>query len=138
MAPSLKTQASKKTISELIDNDQEILISTALTLPVLIFAMSEMIPGRRWFKGVMLNAQVLSWIQFLLATPCRALGRFPVVCAVGWASIRFTHLEHVHAYIHWNGSCVFVQHSGASGCIPDLFGPKKAWSHYISLKQPLH
>lgn len=88
MALEPKDASLEEDTSELMDMTKRFWISTALTLPVFILAMSEMIPGQPVQKA--LNAQALSWIQFLLATPVVLWGGFPLF-ARGWASIRTMH-----------------------------------------------
>ena len=60
-------------------------VSAALTLPVLILAMSEMIPGRPLDAAIPPHLSV--WLQALLATPVVLWGGKPFF-ERGWASIR--------------------------------------------------
>jgi Cu+-exporting ATPase len=60
-------------------------ISLALTIPVLILGMSDLIPGQplqHW-----LSAGVIGWIELLLATPVVLWGGWPFF-ERGWASIK--------------------------------------------------
>ncbi len=59
-------------------------ISAALSLPVLVLAMSDMIPGQPVQHALSIRA--ISWIEFLLATPVVIWGGWPFF-ERGWASI---------------------------------------------------
>ncbi len=66
---------------ELIDMTRRFWISTALTLPLLVLAMGEMVLGRPLFSG-----QALLWAQPALATPVVLWGGKPFF-ERGWASL---------------------------------------------------
>ena len=60
-------------------------ISLALTIPVLVLGMSDLIPGQplqHW-----LSARAIGWIELLLATPVVLWGGWPFF-ERGWASIK--------------------------------------------------
>ena len=59
-------------------------ISTALTIPVFLLAMSEMIPGRP--THTLISMGTLQWIQFFLATPVVLWGGWPFFQR-GWQSV---------------------------------------------------
>jgi P-type Cu+ transporter len=59
-------------------------ISVALTIPVLILGMSDLIPGQPLQQ--FLSMRAIGWIEFLLATPIVLWGGFPFFQR-GWASI---------------------------------------------------
>ena len=59
---------------EFIDMKRRFWISAALTLPVFILAMAEMLPN---FHDNRSAGQVSLWIQFVLATPVVLWGGFP-------------------------------------------------------------
>ncbi len=59
-------------------------VSAALSLPVLFLGMSEMIPGRPIQHA--LPPQLLTWVEFVLATPVVLWGGAPFFQR-GWASI---------------------------------------------------
>jgi Cu+-exporting ATPase len=59
-------------------------ISVALSLPVLVLSMSDMIPGQPVQHALSMRA--ISWIEFLLATPVVIWGGWPFF-ERGWASI---------------------------------------------------
>ncbi len=69
---------------ELRDMKRRFWVSTALTLPVLFLAMSEMIPGQPVQHA--LSPRLLTFIQFALATPVVLWGGWPFFQR-GWASI---------------------------------------------------
>ncbi len=69
---------------ELIDMSRRFRISVALTAPVFIIAMAEMIPGLALES--LASQTVLQWLQFLLATPVVLWGGWPFFVR-GWQSI---------------------------------------------------
>jgi Cu+-exporting ATPase len=69
---------------ELVDMTRRFRISLVLTLPVLLLAMSEMLPGRLVQQA--LSARVLTWLQFAFATPVVLWGGWPFFQR-GWLSI---------------------------------------------------
>src|SRR5882672_2324623 len=69
---------------ELSDMTRRFWISLALTLPVFLLAMSEMLPGRPVHHA--LSARALTWIQFAFATPVVLWGGWPFFQR-GWLSI---------------------------------------------------
>src|SRR5499426_3258079 len=69
---------------ELKDMKRRFWVSVALTLPVLLLAMSEMIPGRPIQHA--LSPRLLTFIQFALATPVVLWGGWTFF-ERGWASI---------------------------------------------------
>jgi Cu+-exporting ATPase len=69
---------------ELKDMKRRFRISLALTLPVFLLAMSEMIPGQPVQHTI--GSRLLTFIQFALATPVVLWGGWPLFQR-GWASI---------------------------------------------------
>jgi Cu+-exporting ATPase len=69
---------------ELVDMTRRFWISLILTTPLLLLAMSEMIPGQPLQHA--LSGRLLTWIQFLLATPVVLWGGWPFFQR-GWTSI---------------------------------------------------
>ncbi len=69
---------------ELKDMRRRFWTSLALTTPLLIAAMGEMIPG--WPLKRILSAQLLSWIELAIATPVVLWGGWPFFVR-GWQSI---------------------------------------------------
>ncbi len=69
---------------ELTDMTRRFWICLVLTIPVFLLAMSEMIPGQPVQNA--LGYQVVTWMQFVLATPVVWWGGWPFFQR-GWASI---------------------------------------------------
>ncbi|NOT58459.1 MAG: copper-translocating P-type ATPase [Deltaproteobacteria bacterium] len=69
---------------ELSDMTRRFWVSFGLTLPVLLLAMSEMVPGRP--VQHVLSARVLVWIQLAFATPVVLWGGWPFFQR-GWLSL---------------------------------------------------
>jgi Cu+-exporting ATPase len=69
---------------ELSDMTRRFWISVALTIPVLILGMSDLIPGQPLQR--ILSMRAIGWIELVLATPVVAWGGFPFFQR-GWASI---------------------------------------------------
>ena len=74
----------EKANPELSDMTRRFWISLLLTMPVFLVAMSEMIPGRPLQHA--LSPRLLTWLQFILATPVVLWGGWPFFQR-GWASI---------------------------------------------------
>ncbi|MGE4093707.1 MAG: heavy metal translocating P-type ATPase [Candidatus Binatia bacterium] len=75
---------------ELVDMTHRFWVCVALTLPVFLVAMSEMIPGQPIQH--LLSGRLLTWLQFVLATPVVLWGGLPFFQR-GWASIVNRHLN---------------------------------------------
>lgn len=69
---------------ELTDMTRRFWWSVALSLPVLLLAMSEMIPGQPVQHA--LSPRLINWLQFALSTPVVLWGGWPFFQR-GWASI---------------------------------------------------
>jgi Cu+-exporting ATPase len=69
---------------ELLDMTRRFWVSLVLTLPVLLLAMSEMLPGQPMHQAF--SARVLTWIQFAFATPVVLWGGWPFFQR-GWLSL---------------------------------------------------
>lgn len=85
MALELRSvSAGEEDNPELRDMSWRFWVSAALTLPLFLLAMSEMVPvlPARDLKQI----QVLGWIQFVLATPVVLWGAWPFFLR-GWSSI---------------------------------------------------
>jgi Cu+-exporting ATPase len=76
--------ASEEENSELSDMTRRFWISIALTTPVLVLGMSDLIPGQPLQR--LLSMRAIGWIELLLATPVVLWGGFPFFQR-GWASI---------------------------------------------------
>jgi len=75
---------SEEENSELYDMTRRFWISVALTIPVLILGMSDLIPGQPLDR--VLSMRAIGWFELLLATPVVPWGGFPFFQR-GWASI---------------------------------------------------
>jgi len=75
---------------ELIDMSRRFWWSLALTVPILAFMVSELVPGQPLQAAV--PGRVITWLQFVLATPVVLWGGWPFF-ARGWASIVSRHLN---------------------------------------------
>jgi Cu+-exporting ATPase len=76
--------ASEEENPELSDMTRRFWISVALTIPVLILGMSDLIPGQPLQR--ILSMRTIGWIELILATPVVLWGGFPFFQR-GWASI---------------------------------------------------
>lgn len=84
MALEPETVSLEEDTSELDDMNRRFWISAALSLPLLIFAMGDMIPGRPF--DVLVHASWATWLQLVLATPVVLWGAAPFF-ARGWRSV---------------------------------------------------
>ncbi len=85
MALELRTvQLEEGPSPELVDMTRRFWVSTALSLPVFLLSMSEMIPQNP--VAMRLGGTAFIWIQFFLATPVVLWGGWPFF-ERGWASI---------------------------------------------------
>ena len=76
--------ASEEENPELSGMTRRFWISVALTIPVLVLGMSDLIPGQPLQR--FLSMRAIGWIELLLATPVVLWGGFPFFQR-GWASI---------------------------------------------------
>ena len=85
MALEPRTVSLEEEVSpELVDMTRRFWISLALALPVVILAMSEMIPGRPVQE--LLHGRGIAWIELVFATPVVLWGGWPFFQRA-WASI---------------------------------------------------
>ncbi len=70
---------------ELVDFTKRLWVSAILSIPLALLAMSDLIPGQPIQHAV--PAQILAWIQFVLATPVVLWGGWPFL-ERGWASLK--------------------------------------------------
>ncbi len=75
---------------ELEDMTRRFRVSLALTVPILAFMVSEMLPGQPLQR--LLPAAALNWVQLALATPVVLWGGWPFFQR-GWASVVNRHLN---------------------------------------------
>ena len=90
MALEPMTATSDDANPELIDMNRRFWACLALSAPLLLLAMSEMIPGQP--LAHVLSGRPLLWVQLLLATPVVLWGGKPFF-ERGWASVRSLHLN---------------------------------------------
>ena len=69
---------------ELVDMTRRFWISLLLTVPLLLLAMSEMLPGQPVQHAF--SARLLTWVQLVFATPVVLWGGWPFFTR-GWASL---------------------------------------------------
>jgi Cu+-exporting ATPase len=86
----MTVSAEEESSPELEDMSRRFRISLALTLPVFLIAMSEMLPGEPLQSAV--SPRWLAGIQLLLSTPVVLWGGWPFF-ARGWASLVSRHLN---------------------------------------------
>ncbi|MGH9801022.1 MAG: copper-transporting P-type ATPase, partial [Blastocatellia bacterium] len=84
LEPKVFSLTAKEDTSELDDMNRRFWICLALTLPVFLLAMSEMIPGQPVQHA--LGQGFVTWIQFALATPVVLWGGWPFFQR-GWNSV---------------------------------------------------
>jgi Cu+-exporting ATPase len=75
---------------ELADMMRRVVVSALATLPILLFMVSEMLPGNP--LGRTISGPVRNWIELALATPVVLWGGWPFFQR-GWASIVNRHLN---------------------------------------------
>jgi Cu+-exporting ATPase len=83
MALEPKTITLEERNPELDDMTRRFWISTVLTLPTFVIAMSELLPGN---PASVLPASAARWLQLALATPVVVWGGWPFIVR-GWQSI---------------------------------------------------
>src|SRR6478672_9651917 len=69
---------------ELVDMTRRFWVGVVLTIPLLVIAMSEMVPANPLERVISMGS--LGWIQFALATPVVLWGGWPFFVR-GWASV---------------------------------------------------
>jgi P-type Cu+ transporter len=84
MALEPRTAIADEENPELVSMTRRFWISVALTLPLLILGMSEMIPGNPLAGSISMRAT--AWIEFVLATPVVLWAGWPFFQR-GWASL---------------------------------------------------
>ena len=85
---TLSMDAESERNPELEDMTRRLWVSTVLTLPLFLLAMSDLVPGQPLQHAV--TGRVLSWGQLLLATPVVLWAAGPFF-ERGWASVRTGH-----------------------------------------------
>ena len=116
---------------ELVDMTRRFWISLVLAVPLVILAMTEMIPGQPVQR--MLGANLIPWIQLVLATPVVLWGGWPFFQR-GWASIVNRSLN-MFTLIALGTGTAYVYSSVATllpGIFPDSFrGPEGGVAVYF-------
>ena len=101
---------------ELADMTRRFWVSAALTVPLFLLAMSEMIPGRPLQQAF--SPRLLLWIQFALATPVVLWGGWPFFQR-GWASLVNRSLNMFTLIAIGTGAA--YGYSAVAALFPDLF-----------------
>ena len=91
---------------ELVDMTRRFWVGVALSVPIVFFAMSEMIPGQPVQRSI--SPHVLNWIQLVLATPVVFWGGWPFF-ERGWESIVNRSLNMFTLIAHRRRHCVRLQ-----------------------------
>ncbi len=85
MALEPRTVTTEEEVSpELVNMTRRLWVGTALAIPVLFLAMSDLIPGQPIQRAF--HPRLLTWIQLVLATPVVIWGGWPFF-ERGWASV---------------------------------------------------
>jgi P-type Cu+ transporter len=108
---------------ELVDMTRRFWISAALSLPLFILAMSDMIPGQPLQHIV--SPRLLTWLQLLLATPVVLWGGWPFI-ERGWHSIVNRSLNMFTLIAIGIGAAYL--YSVVATLIPDIF-PESFYGH---------
>ena len=101
---------------ELVDMTRRFWISLLLTVPLLLLAMSEMLPGQPVQHA--LSARLLTWVQLVFATPVVLWGGWPFFTR-GWASLVNRSLN-MFTLIAIGTGTAYV-YSVMATLVPDLF-----------------
>jgi len=84
MALEPRTVTGDEENAELRDMTRRFWVSVALSVPLLVFVMGDMLPGQPLRHG--LSSRLIVWLQLVLATPVVLWGGWPFFLR-GWASI---------------------------------------------------
>ena len=82
--------AEEETNPELDDMTRRFWVSTVLTIPAMLLAMSEMLPGTVFAS--LAHSSAFGWLQFALTTPVVLWGGWPFFVR-GWQSLVTRHLN---------------------------------------------
>jgi Cu+-exporting ATPase len=119
MALELRTVTLEdQTNPELVDMTRRFWISAALSLPLFVLAMSDMIPGQPLQH--ILSSRLLAWIQLILATPVVLWGGWPFL-ERGWRSI-VNHSPNMFTLIGIGVGAAYL-YSVAATLFPRIFPP---------------
>ncbi len=103
---------------ELVDMTRRFWVSLVLTVPLLLVAMGEYVPGRPLEQ--LASPRTLTWVELLLATPVVLWGGWPFFVR-GWQSIVFRSLN-MFTLIGLGVGVAYV-YSVVAAVWPDLFPP---------------
>jgi len=84
MALEPRTVTGDEENAELKDMSRRFWVSVALSVPLLVFVMADMLPGPPLRHG--LSSRLIAWLQLVLATPVVLWGGWPFFQR-GWASV---------------------------------------------------
>ncbi len=104
--------------SELAGMTRRFWVSLALSIPALAFMLADFLPGQPLMNVV--PAQVLHWIQFVLATPVVLWGGWPFFQR-GWASVLSRHLNMFTLIALGTGAA--YGYSAVATLFPGIFPP---------------
>ncbi|HSC86203.1 MAG TPA: heavy metal translocating P-type ATPase, partial [Polyangiaceae bacterium] len=90
LEPELPSAADEGPNPELIDMQRRFWVSAALSLPTLVLAMADMLPGQP--LRALISPETSAWLQLVLATPVVLWGGWPFFQR-GWASLVNRHLN---------------------------------------------
>ena len=117
MALEARTVSAEEEVNpELIDMTRRFWGSLGLTMPLLVLAMSEMLPGRPVQHA--LSVRLLTWLQLVCATPVVLWGGWPFF-ARGWASVVNRRLN-MFTLIALGTGTAYV-YSVIATLVPDIF-----------------
>jgi Cu+-exporting ATPase len=108
--------AEEEVNPELIDMKRRFWISAILTAPILLTAMSDMVPGHPLQRAF--TSPFLTWFQFVLSTPVVLWGGWPFFQR-GWASIVNRSLNMFTLIAIGTGTAYF--YSAAATLFPGIF-----------------
>lgn len=106
----------EETDPELVEMTRRFWACVALTAPLLLLAMSEMIPGQPVQHAF--SARLITWIQLVLSTPVVLWGGWPFFRR-GWASIVNRSLNMFTLIAIGTGTAYFS--SVVAALVPDIF-----------------
>ncbi|MGH9805310.1 MAG: heavy metal translocating P-type ATPase, partial [Candidatus Acidiferrales bacterium] len=121
MALEPRTVAAETEVNpELVEMSRRFWTSLALTAPVFLLAMSEMLPGRPVHHA--LGARAVTWVQLTLATPVVLWGGWPFF-ERGWQSVVNRSLNMFSLIALGTGTAYFYSVVAAvfPGLFPDSF-----------------
>jgi Cu+-exporting ATPase len=124
MALEPRTVTVEEDNPELRDMTRRFWTSVALTSPILILMISEMLPSKPFQSW--LGPRALVWVQFVLATPVVLWGGWPFFVR-GWQSVLNKHLNMFTLIALGTGAAYF--YSVAATLFPSLF-PESFRDHH--------